>query len=717
MSDEEFTIRITGAPPPPLPTTVKSKRSKKSATTQSSSPSRQQQRYNLLLRPSTPLAQLTSDIYSLYSIPSTSRNQYTMALLSGFPPKELNREGKATVADLGVGRNESVIVRFALAANDDGDAVGSTEPPTRGRPKRATAEAATSSFKQVIQAQDAILRNEKKTSRKKATGSGGGFGNVNENKRIATIGGGPNKRAKMEGAGYRLSDGKSFPGSSRRKKTALRTTATAKKRKGPLFDSKDDIASSLLYSLNSTSSTGNGKGANVNKFLRAAMKGAVMKSYEKSRAQVRVMAVENGEFEMVKGDGGNVLGETNHDGSSGELERNLYTVSYSKGIEGRGKYEEQVEIIGLDALKAVLQSVYNSRSSSGDDDDSEEEGENVDGREMLRPADMAQMSPRVFWSLVFQCTRTEEKKAASTQQQHHPSVEEMLQNIMPNLDWSHLERGGRKRNLSEKAKENLKQAKGYTASEVEDAKVSSQDREAGVKALEEMEESIMNSLGGGRSEADERERRAMAALARFGSAGAHAATGKNKTDDTADDNATAQWKLVTPDEEDVDELLECILEPGEEDEATNLSEDAAKRYATLLMSESSEPRIRNYRELANVTSEDVMTKLVPSGGQQSNANLPTFDTLQQWIDAAQRRSLDEIMLEILDGDQDALELLIEKASTSSPRDVVNWEASPGLLSEAVGSSKYEEEDAMRWIRRSCIALQEFTWLEEYSTSF
>lgn len=211
----------------------------------------------------------------------------------------------------------------------------------------------------------------------------------------------------------------------------------------------------------------------------------------------------------------------------------------------------------------------------------------------------------------------------------------------------------------------------------------------------------------------------MAALARFGSAGAHAATGKNKTDDTADDSnvATDQWKLVTPDEEDVDELLECILEPGEEDEATNLSEDAAKRYATLLMSESSEPRIRNYRELANVTSEDVMTKLVPSGGQQSNANLPTFDTLQQWIDAAQRRSLDEIMLEILDGDQDALELLIEKASTSSPRDVVNWEASPGLLSEAVGSSKYEEEDAMRWIRRSCIALQEFTWLEEYSTSF
>ena len=38
------------------------------------------------------------------------------------------------------------------------------------------------------------------------------------------------------------------------------------------------------------------------------------------------------------------------------------------------------------------------------------------------------------------------------------SVEEMLKNMQPELDWSHLERGGRSRTLSEKAKENHRQA-------------------------------------------------------------------------------------------------------------------------------------------------------------------------------------------------------------------------------------------------------------------
>ena len=37
------------------------------------------------------------------------------------------------------------------------------------------------------------------------------------------------------------------------------------------------------------------------------------------------------------------------------------------------------------------------------------------------------------------------------------SVEEMLKNMQPELDWSHLERGGRLRTLSEKAKENCRQ--------------------------------------------------------------------------------------------------------------------------------------------------------------------------------------------------------------------------------------------------------------------
>ena len=39
------------------------------------------------------------------------------------------------------------------------------------------------------------------------------------------------------------------------------------------------------------------------------------------------------------------------------------------------------------------------------------------------------------------------------------SVEDMLRQLLPNLDWSYLNRDGRQRLLSEQAKENLHQAK------------------------------------------------------------------------------------------------------------------------------------------------------------------------------------------------------------------------------------------------------------------
>jgi hypothetical protein len=52
--------------------------------------------------------------------------------------------------------------------------------------------------------------------------------------------------------------------------------------------SEDDIANRLLSSL------GGGGGGNVGKYLRSAMRSAVSKSYEASRAAVRVAAVDAG---------------------------------------------------------------------------------------------------------------------------------------------------------------------------------------------------------------------------------------------------------------------------------------------------------------------------------------------------------------------------------------------------------------------------------------
>ena len=63
-------------------------------------------------------------------------------------------------------------------------------------------------------------------------------------------------------------------------------------------------------------------------------------------------------------------------------------------MEGRGRYEEQVEIIGLATLKGVLELVYNTKSSN--DPDQNDGDKNTDGKEMLWPVAIAQMLPCVF---------------------------------------------------------------------------------------------------------------------------------------------------------------------------------------------------------------------------------------------------------------------------------------------------------------------------------
>jgi hypothetical protein len=484
---------------------------------------------------------------------------------------------------------------------------------------------------------------------------------------IASLNFSPKKQAvkrppKIEGVGYRLSDSQAVGSPSKR----TRRTANTE----PMFSGKDDIATTLLSSM-----SGKGKG-NVGNFLRAAMKGAVMKSYEVSRAQVRVTAVQNGDYHMerIKAgsvvDGGVVLGVANDDDNA--LRTTLYQVSYGKGIEGRGTFSEQVEIIGLDALKSTIKTVYNSRTADNDEGGS-------DGREMLRPAAIAQMSPRMFWSLVFHCTRAEHPSSSSS------SIENMLRETMPDLDWTHLDRGGRKRNLSEKAKENLRQEQKADTQNTNDANIEDE-----VRALEEFEETIMNGLDGHTDE--ELRQKRLTALSRFDN---HQA---------ADD-----WKLITPVEDDKDELKECIL-----DQNDAISEELTDAYCSIMMN-SQHPCCRNWRELANVSAESLSSKF---NDECSKLKLqpPSDDSVNNWIDAAQQRSLEEIMLEILDSDQDALEILSEKASSANPWDLVQWSNYPQLLLDAMETAKYSVADAACWISRAKVALETCPWLEDYSVS-
>eukprot|EP00574_Skeletonema_japonicum_P004624 CAMPEP_0201723732 /NCGR_PEP_ID=MMETSP0593-20130828/7667_1 /ASSEMBLY_ACC=CAM_ASM_000672 /TAXON_ID=267983 /ORGANISM="Skeletonema japonicum, Strain CCMP2506" /LENGTH=480 /DNA_ID=CAMNT_0048214863 /DNA_START=6 /DNA_END=1448 /DNA_ORIENTATION=- len=478
-----------------------------------------------------------------------------------------------------------------------------------------------------------------------------------------------------------------------------------------MFKSEDDIAGKLLSSMG-----GGGGGGNTGKFLRTAMKGAVEKSYEESRAAVRVSAVNLGafSFERVKGgtvvDGkGVVLGTAKDHGQSASvaddnddneaLGLTMYMVAYSKGLEGRGNYEEQVEIISRDALKGLIEHVYNTRSE-GDEDEDDPDDKNSDGKEMLRPVSMAQLSPRVFWSLVYHYNKAEQNVSSA-----NATVETMLQSTMPHLDWSHLDRGGRRRNLSEKARENLRQEKKQAV-----APDASDTGEDGVKAIEEMEESILEAVmpsiehdDDDNNELSERERRARAAMARFG--------GKGNTETTSsppaeqEDAVIDDWELVTPSEDDIDELIECIIEAKESD---SYDDNDAKAWAADLVD-----NVRNWRGLANADGEVVLAQL-------NNHNVQV-DTVERWIEAAQQRSIEEIMLEILDGDQDALDCLMNKAHSSTPKDLSFWYASPGMLLDTLskdnddGPCIWTEADVKRWAGRAKTALSTLPWLDLYLT--
>ena len=706
--DKEFTIRVTGGPPPPLP----GAKGKRGGGGKNAVLAQQQKRYNMRLTGTTPLDQFRRDVFALFNIPSSSTNQYQISFLGGFPPKELDQTDKHTVHELGVRANESVIVKFTLNAasvgsNGSATAAAATSgvkqaaspvkandrtSTTNGRKKRAAATAAAASFPELIAAQDAMM----KTEQTKKSSSVKSFGGTNK-RIIATSSSSPKKggkQTKIEGTGYRLSDGKAVEG------------AAISKRKGsskqqPMFKSEDDIAGKLL------SSMGGGGGGNTGKFLRMAMKGAVEKSYEESRAAVRVAAVNLGafSFERVKGgtvvDGqGVVLGtakdhEQSATGGNNDdeaLGRTLFMVSYSKGLEGRGNYEEQVEIISQDALKGLIEHVYNTRPEGIEDED-EADDKNSDGREMLRPVSMAQLSPRVFWSLVYHYNKGEQNELSAD-----ATVETMLQSTMPHLDWSHLDRGGRKRNLSEKARENLRQEKKAALP------LASGTGEDGVKAIEEMEESILEAaMPSGNdddgNELSERERRARAAMARFGST--------ENTDSTSSevDPVMDDWELVTPSEDDIDELIECIIEARESD---NYDEKDAKAWAADLVD-----NVRNWRGLANAESEIVLAQL-------NNHNL-RVDTIERWIEAAQQRSIEEIMLEILDGDQDALDCLMNTAHSSTPKDLSFWVSAPGMLLDTLSKGNdglactWTETDMKRWASRAKIALSTLPWLDEYLT--
>jgi hypothetical protein len=304
------------------------------------------------------------------------------------------------------------------------------------------------------------------------------------------------------------------------------------------------------------------------------------------------------------------------------------------------------------------------------------EGIHASNKEALRPENLSRLSPRVLWSCVhyFPALR---------------SVPDMYRELLPALDWSFLRR--RVEQLSEKALENKRQA---MEEEEGDDDVDLERATNVVAAVEHAMEHLHDF------HAEERKsRQAQAAEARL-----------RRLQAQEDD---AEWVLTTPSEPDRDELRECI-----EDSAPTTADTTTSAKITEWISQlMKEHQIRNWRELANVSEEKL-------GNLLSKLEVPMAN-LRLWVDHAQNESVSEIIVEICDGNIEAVETLTEFARSGTPKDLAGWRSIPDLLLEQLKERQLQKTNEIppwmelgtisTWCDRAHGVLQKHEWLHWYAT--
>lgn len=402
----------------------------------------------------------------------------------------------------------------------------------------------------------------------------------------------------------------------------------------------------------------------MDQVLRKGMKNAVQSSYETSRAFSRLAAIQAKTYTMT------LLG--------GETVTSI-SVKYQGSVD-KTKITETVDCIPQSVLEEVLKGIY------------------VSNQEALRPENLSLLSPRVTWSLVRIFP-------------NYTNFADMYKGLFPDLNWDFLRR--RAEQLSEKAQENLRQQqqqqKRRRRKGQEDDDDDDEEDEDGEQALEAVAavEHAMEHLH--QYTATERKARlARAAMSRWNaSVEGNESTMTSTTTTTGNDRR--EWTLINPTEPDIDELQECILQAGEE----NLSGDIST-LSTRLMEEC---QIHNWRELALVVDP---TNLVHKLGE-------TMECIQLWIEYAQGKSVEEIIVEICDGNIDAVELLTEKARSGTPKDLAVWRSIPHILHQCISSgsntsSRGTRDDMIptihelrKWSHRAYSLLQDLEWLNWYAT--
>lgn len=558
------------------------------------------------------------DLASAQFFPSTIE-----CLKYGFPkPKPMLVDSTTQISKL-MSNQERIQVEFGAepASNSNSKGKGKKQPTTTTpgrRPKRAAAEKATEEMPAIIKAQEEMMKQQSSPSKKRSrTTTSNNNMTAARNKKKP-----PPKFTASVGQGRRLADGAKVATPSKQSRGKANNSILSKSK-------SNDMSEALLGALNDKGKMG--------RVLRKGMNNAVLASYETTLAFSRLAAIQAKSCIMS------------------QLSDQKLQIEY-QGTVDKTQQIETVDCIPQDVLEAVIRGIHASN------------------QEALRPENLALLSPRVLWSLMFYF---------KSQEQETGSPEDCCKALLPDLDWTFLRR--RAQQMSEKAKENQRQEQEAQGGDQMDVEKASDAVAAVEHAMEHLQD----------YESTERKaKQAQAALARL----------QQQAESNGD------WKLVTPCEPDRDELRECI------EQAPPASNDVdISSVITRLMKDC---HIRNWRELANVNdTKSLATRL----------DMPK-DIVQRWIDKAQDESVSEIIVEICDGNVGAVEALTETARTGTPKDLAAWRCIPDLLYEQVvvvanGSSSaassiigtIDKTMIGTWCQRAHSLLQEREWLNWYAT--
>ena len=572
-----------------------------------------------------------------------------LSISARYPARELKPEGNQTVHELGVEANGAYNVKF--------------QPAPRQCKKRAAATAAEAKFPAALAAQKREENNFRNAQKRKG-GSKRNSKIIGDGKRLSDgkkikgehppVANKEAKASKMGGGGHRLFDGVIISGPLPQVKS--KKVECAIQRSGHC-----DIAMTMINSL--------GAGGCLSIHLRNYMAGKLVEAQEYTKAENRVNALNGQNYHL----------EGNQGGCAAADGPKIYTVRYGmRGKSGRGEKKDKIVLLHFDKLKILLLALHLKSS--------------------LTPMALAQQ-PTLFWSLVYNFRETGQNTNAI-------DAETMLRSTFNKLDWSHLERGGRTREMSVVGKEARKnQAKGKVPAPVAQGnevyggggwELDTPD----MNAESELQDCVMKSapFGEVNSSGTNSNERVAEALASF--LFLHVRNWR----ELANSLSNSLLPLLHKD------IKACILQGASVEEGevnssvANSEEEDAHALSRSLLS-----GLQNWRELANSNYDSILVYL--------DQNCVSEHIVDNWIAYAQSQSLHEIMIEILDEDMNAYEAL-DVAKSCSPMGLIKWN-SPHERSVLLSwisitednSHKWSMSDIEKWVSRAHTVCRTLKWIE------